>query len=540
MLFPRRRHGEIEWVQLSPLGVLRLLSTPNYTADYYYRRRTLVPGTEASPERWVHLPISEWLIAKDHHDPYISREGWQTIQTLLHGRGSSRGRRPPAGRGPALLQGRIACGPCNERWMMTKYDTRERHQRDRRISSYVCHRSNAFGDPIHRLSIPAQCADRLIVREVLRLLSPPSLKAALMGIDEAKAQAAKEERNGRRQLLRLEERVEDLRRQWKAIDDANRYLKVELEAEVNAAIRGRDQMRTTLNHRPEEPAAMLAPGDAVRLVELAADLEALWHAPTTTNDDRKRIIATVVNKVIVTGTSAEAIELEIEWASGVREPYRVLRSSGVANQIVEMRKAGTPIREAVQLLAEADIVSTRGQRFSRKTLRHRLWQLGLGTKDDRLAALRKIHAMLVEQRPRADILAVLRAEGPRPADGEWTQSRLATAIQSIRERRWGDEVPPLPADTPRLVRHTPELINRIIELRQARWTFKAIASELNHRGLKPPRSPQFTMLGLYQMCKRLQDGRVPGFPRIDSLWPGGCARKTQPDSAIGLLAMERR
>src|SRR5207302_58101 len=109
LLFPVFRKGRIEWLPATPLRVLRLLRTPNYTADYYYGRRTLRPARGEQQARWIRLPESRWLIARDHHEPYISREEGSRVQELLQGRGSMRGRRPPAGRGPGLLQSLIGC-----------------------------------------------------------------------------------------------------------------------------------------------------------------------------------------------------------------------------------------------------------------------------------------------------------------------------------------------------------------------------------------------------------------------------------------------
>ena len=55
--------------------------------------------------------------------------------------------------------------------------------------------------------------------------------------------------------------------------------------------------------------------DAIR--QLAADIPALWNAPTTTDADRKEIIRQVVERVAVDaqGTS-EQVRVRITWAGG--------------------------------------------------------------------------------------------------------------------------------------------------------------------------------------------------------------------------------
>jgi len=374
-----------------------------------------------------------------------------------------------------------------------------------------------MGEKLHGLSVSARQIDRHVVNEILSTVSPPGIQAALDRIDEAKAQAAGDDRIRRRQLDRLEDRVLDLKRQFAAVDPDRRHLLVDLQNDIDTAIRERDEMRASLKNRDPDPAATLTAADAERLMSLAGNFKSIWDAPTTTNQDRKRLVSIAARKIIVTGTSRNHIDFDIEWSTGSRDHHQAPKQGSIDKWIIDSHHDHKPIRETVQALAAAGVVSSRGRPLSRKTLRHRLWELGFGTKEDRLVALRKIAAMLLDGRPRHEMLTALQTEGPRPAEGEWTQSRLATAIQSIRDRRWGDEMPPLPPGTPILRRHAPELIELLIQLRRDRRTLDAVAEALNSRGFKPPRSPRFTKLGVYQLCQRLRDGRVPGFPAVDGL-----------------------
>jgi DNA invertase Pin-like site-specific DNA recombinase len=105
--FPKRKRGEIHWDVLSPLGVLRVLTNPNYTGDYHFRRRRLLPKDDTGNQRLVPVPAGDWIVARDHHDGYVTRSEWQSIQQTLHGQGRGPRRQPPAGGGSGVLQGLV-------------------------------------------------------------------------------------------------------------------------------------------------------------------------------------------------------------------------------------------------------------------------------------------------------------------------------------------------------------------------------------------------------------------------------------------------
>src|SRR5258708_29931525 len=67
---------------------------------------------------------------------------------------------------------------------------------------------------------------------------------------------------------------------------------------------------------------------------LAADLPAVWHAPTTTDADRKQLIRHLVEQVRITvfGTS-EKVEAEVTWAGGHRTAAQITRPVACLTQL---------------------------------------------------------------------------------------------------------------------------------------------------------------------------------------------------------------
>jgi len=540
LLFPKRARGELRWVLIGGLEVLRVLTNPNYTGDYYYRRRRLLPRDGTNAPRLAKVPRVEWLSSPDHHPGYVTEEEWNAIQTMLRGRGRGPTRRPPPGKGSALLQGLLVCAHCDGRLLRTFHDGRTRE--NRRVSRYACVRNDKFGDERHRLSCTASMLDAAVVREVFRALSPVGIQAALVAIEEERDRSESLEAARRRQVRHAEDEVAELTRQHRRVDPEHRRLRVELEATLEDALRRRDELQRAAVDNTPKAVASLTRQDAADLVARAASLDDLWKAPTTTNEDRKHLLETVIARVVVHASTEEALDIEILWAGGSSERQQVLKARGATDLITAMRKDGRPVSEILDTITQLGVTTQRGHPFNRKSLQHKFWMLGFNKKGPRVEALLRIRSLLVARRSRQEILETLRTQGPQPYEGEWTTERITTAIKSIQSGAWAPEVPPLPADAPRLRRLPPEAIDIFIHGRRLGWTFMQIADELNVLGFRTPRGAAFTPPGAYQLYQHFKQDRslagalpaeaplpalrADGQPRRKSGRPPGKGRKS--------------
>jgi hypothetical protein len=237
---------------------------------------------------------------------------------------------------------------------------------------------------------------------------------------------------------------------------------------------------------------------------LTAKIEDIWHATTTTNEDRKLLLATAISKVILHDSSEDMFDVEIIWASGRSERHQAFKTRGGTKLIVELRNAGEPVSEILKAVTAMGLTTQRGLFFTRKALQHKLWLLGFNKKGPRLEALRLVRSMLMEKRSRQEILEALQTKGPKPYEGEWTQQRVTSAIRSIDSGAWAPKIPLLPDSIPRARRLAPEAIDVLINGRNARRTFGEIVEELNTLGLRTPRGRPFNYLNAYQLYDHLQ------------------------------------
>jgi DNA invertase Pin-like site-specific DNA recombinase len=438
LLFPRRRHGELRWEPITRDRVYDLLTNEHYTGVYIFRRYRRY----ARVQRSRYATRSEPPVRVEaHHDPYLSHEEWQAIQADLAARRPAV--RPPVGDGSALLQGLLACARCR-RWMYAVYENRAPKGHPlKRLPQYKCDRPDAFDRRDHFLSCAAAPLDQGVVRHVLTALTPVTLDTALIEVRAAQAADADVRRAQDRALRRAEDDVEEARTRYGRVAAEHSRVKVDLEAQYEAALTRLETIKQTL-----ATAISTAPRtvkvtdeDTAALVALTERLRYLWDAPTTTNEDRKQLLRTVLTRITLTRT-AEAYDLELEWVSGLREPLRVLRSQGMATLMVDHARAGRNAFAIARDLNAQGFGNVSGHPLTGPMVQQALKRRGALSKGDRVAVLQRIRDLVLEGRTRHEILAVIQREAP-PRLGPWTVPRLRDAISRLREGVLG--IPPLPA-----------------------------------------------------------------------------------------------
>lgn len=123
---------------------------------------------------------------------------------------------------------------------------------------------------------------------------------------------------------------------------------------------------------------------------MAADIPALWNAPTTTPADRKEIVRQVIERVVVDaqGTS-EQVRVAIEWAGGLRTEGQLIRPVATLKQLSTYPRLCQRVRELVNAgCASAEIArhlddegyrpAREGHHFSTQSVRELRRRLGLG------------------------------------------------------------------------------------------------------------------------------------------------------------------
>ena len=186
----------------------------------------------------------------------------------------------------------------------------------------------------------------------------------------------------RREVERAQYQAAKAQRRYLAVDPDNRLVARGLEADWEQALRTLADAEAELGRREALRPKTLTPQENTAILALGADVATVWEAATTTDRDRKELLRTLLEEVII-GVEREAkrAQLTLRWRGGALSELTVALP----------RQAPPTIR----------------------------------TDEDTLALLRR----LAVHHPDATIAGILNRQGRRSARG---QSFTASIVSSLR------------------------------------------------------------------------------------------------------------
>jgi len=357
----RRTGGGVVWRPALARSVARIVTNPHYAGYYCWGKKhasLLFGRVERGPNRGRakarSVPREQWHFIDNHHEPYIEPDRFWRMRALAE-RSTFRRQQPPL-RGAALVQGLVWCGDCDRR-MYTRY---WKH-RDRIAANYVC--PGPRTDPrdgncrYHSaLRIDPFVAARVL--DVLRGLDLDLVRATLDRLrNESEARTAHLGQGwqiAEREAKTAEERL-------KAADPRNervfRLLESELETALAKAARRKAEYDLALRVIPTP----FSDDELGRLHTLGQDYAFIWDAPSTTHQDRKRLIRCLVERVVFRRRDDIEVEIEIVWHGGERTRLDFLPLGNVRKLAKRLHERGAwPEEIATALTAYGGI--TRGRR----------------------------------------------------------------------------------------------------------------------------------------------------------------------------------
>jgi excisionase family DNA binding protein len=373
--FPLRAYGgawagQLRWGALTHARVLGVLRNPCYAGAYVHGR--YASRRRVDPDGTVHTglverPRAEWpVLIVEHHEGYISWADYLANEAALAANRTNAGARPPR-EGSALCQGIICCGSCGKP-MRTNYHSDAR-------PAYECSaRADRLTTPTCR-SIAASTVDSAVAERLLEALNPNEIALALAAADEV---ADRHQRVGRAAELAVDRaRYEANRaeRAFHAVEPENRLVAGTLEtrwenklAALAEAEQALDAARHTLPPLPGRS----------ELEKLAADLPGLWHASTTSNKDRKRLLRTLIADITLLPEHDRATaRIGIRWRTGATDeitvtrvvhPGTAKRSPSPAVAMVTRLGPTIPTAELAELLNAAGLTTGTGAPFDVKAV----------------------------------------------------------------------------------------------------------------------------------------------------------------------------
>ena len=358
--FPQRAYGgvwagQLRWAPLTHHRVLQVLKNPAYAGAYVHGRHATRKTVDADGNvRTVTAEVAraQWqVLIKDHHPGYLSWEEYLAIEERLAANHTGGGGRPVR-EGTALCQGIIICGGCGGP-MAANY-----HGDDR--ASYECHSHRDGKKTPACRSITAHAVDDAIAGALLQALTPEQVALALAAAGEVTSQHQRAGRAAELAAERARYQADRAERAFGQVEPENRLVARTLEARWEAKLAALADAQQAL---AAAQSALPPLPDRASLAKLAADLPALWHAPTTTARDRKRLLRTLIADVtLLPEADRSKARIGIRWHTGASDEIVIDRPKPTGVPAPTPTPATQLIRELGPVTSNTGLVAILAQR----------------------------------------------------------------------------------------------------------------------------------------------------------------------------------
>jgi excisionase family DNA binding protein len=396
---------EMVWQAARYHAVLSILKNPAYAGAYAYGRKKTVTRLEAGQkvQRQVKRRREDWaVLILDHHEGYIDWDLYQSNQAMIAHNDNARSDvvRGAVRHGGALLAGLLRCGHCGAK-MQAQYPAP-------RVIRYQCSGHILNRDQAYCVMFGGLRADRLVSEQLLQCLTPVGIEAAMEAI--AALEEASDERIQQKVLALDHARYEvtHARRQYDAVDPANRLVAAELERRWNQALTTEAQMEAEIAKMQQDRERPLTDIQKRELLDFARDVPRLWDDPRSSPEYKKRMLRVALKEITAT-SEGETVRLVLHWQGGDHTQVEFPKVRSGRHRYVTDDDLVQIVRKLARIESDARIASILNKN-ERRTAHGQNWTAM------RVCSVRNHHAIPVYR------------EGERQTRGEMSVSEVADVL----------------------------------------------------------------------------------------------------------------
>jgi hypothetical protein len=187
--------------------------------------------------------------------------------------------------------------------------------------------------------------DQPVEAELLKACEPLAVEASLQALSGRKSETEQKRRMLEIALEKARYEVDRARRQYDAVDPANRLVAAELEVRWNQTLAQAAEAELKLKSVVGEPTP-LSQEQREKLLLLGANLRLLWDDPNGPLDLKKRILRTVIREIVVQLNQASGkVELVVHWAGGAHTRLHVAKNRTGQNKNAANERTVEMVRE---------------------------------------------------------------------------------------------------------------------------------------------------------------------------------------------------
>jgi DNA invertase Pin-like site-specific DNA recombinase len=331
--------------------VHNVLTNPIYAGAYAFGRtmsRVSVEAGRKRVRRGLRRPQKEWdVLLKDQHEGYITWNEFERNQRVIANNATGKGSavKGAVRRGELLLAGLLRCGHCGRKMYVAYGGKAGRYHCEGALVNHGTERCISFG---------GLRADEAVSREVLRVLKPLGIEAAFKALEAQTSETSAAQRQLELELQQARFSAAHARRQYDAVDPANRLVAGELERRWNEALQVTHRIEGEIAVLQASKPAPLGEKERQHLMQLGTDLELAWSHPAATAATRKRILRTALYEIVVR-VEGDHIEMILHWQGGDHTAVKLRRNGVGKHRWTIPEDTLSLIRELARLMPDQQI-----------------------------------------------------------------------------------------------------------------------------------------------------------------------------------------
>jgi predicted DNA-binding transcriptional regulator AlpA len=168
------------------------------------------------------------------------------------------------------------------------------------------------------LNVGGLTIDQAVSKVFLQVLTPAALEATTLAMQQLESNHDAALSQWRLEVERARYEAERAERQYKVVDPENRLVARGLEKEWETRLQNLAKAEAELLRREQQRPRTLTEEEHKKIKILGSDLELVWTAPTTTDRDRKELLRTLLEEVILKIDRKESrADLTLRWRGGM-------------------------------------------------------------------------------------------------------------------------------------------------------------------------------------------------------------------------------
>jgi predicted DNA-binding transcriptional regulator AlpA/uncharacterized protein YndB with AHSA1/START domain len=209
------------------------------------------------------------------------------------------------------LQGIVSCGHCGRRLHV--------HYRGRNSTPgyHCCGKDLVNGRGVYCLNVGGIVIEQAVADAFLQAITPAAIDATRRSVQQLQANHDAALSQWRLEVERARYEAERAERRYRAVEPENRLVARGLETEWENQLRELAAAEMELRRREQQRPSTISRAQLEAIQRLGSDIHQVWRAPTTTDRDRKELLRTLLEEVILNLKRSEGrAHLTLRWRGG--------------------------------------------------------------------------------------------------------------------------------------------------------------------------------------------------------------------------------